>query len=826
MCQRKKYKMAFHVATVYILNLPSHVDRPYDYYIPNCSEQKIKKGDIVTVPFGGGNKHVTALVSEIKEKEDTSGLKPVVSSALASLSDEELELCFFLSERTFCSIGDAVKTIIPSTVISKSHDIYRVTDKQIYENCVNIKAITVYHFIRMNEPASMSMLIQEFGDDVRAVVDTLVSLGYAYIPSDGEGSKKIKNESLYSLPYPPHEAEKRFYSSGLRSGNILAILNYIAEHGTSSSEILRREISATSQRLKSLEIRGLVCKETKEVYRNPYAGDNRTCKQKDPPLTPSQQESYDKAVSLLYSGKPEAALLHGVTGSGKTLVIKKLIDKVLSQGKQVILLVPEIALTPQTVGYFISFYGKRVAVFHSSLSSGEKYDAWRRMKNNDADLCIGTRSAVFAPFSRLGMIVIDEEHEHTYKSDQSPKYSAIDIARFRAAFHGAFMLLSSATPSLERYSDAKSGVYHRIEMTERGAGAELPQEIISELRADTSGGNTSPVGAVLKKMISDNLDNSEQSILFINRRGYNNFLNCPMCGFVPTCPHCSVSLTHHIRQKKSVLVCHYCGFEEDIPRKCPECASDSFSFVGFGTQFAEQTINSEFPKARVMRMDADTTQQKFSYDRMLSDFKNGKADILLGTQMVTKGHDFPNVTLVGVLLADTSLYLDDYRANERTFQLITQVVGRAGRQKKRGTAVIQTYNPEHPVLLLAAAQDYKTFYENEIAARKALVFPPFCDIALITVSSADEIILQKAVYDTDSALRKLLSGEFSDVKIILFGPFEAPVYKVKETYRMRFVIKCKSNKRLRFMIKTASDSVMRKYKKNISISVDINPNTL
>ncbi len=827
----------FTVVSVYILNLPSHLDRPFDYYVPTGIDKNSdidrppQKGDIITVPFGGGNKHMAALVTEVKVSDDIERLKPVISPAEITLTDEEFGLVFFLKEHTFCSVGDALKTVIPQAVMAGMYETYRVVEENpLSPYSVNHATYFVYQYIYdetilyRRRPPTLAQLIYRFGEDVKEVLPSLVKLGYIKTYSEIKKSSNIKNISYYSIPASLEQLEEKIEKQKLRSSTYREIINYIAEHGIVSGEEIKSEAHATQRQLDTLVERKLLSVEKKENYRNPYKTDLEA--QAAPPLTECQEKAFEQISVLTNTGKPEAVLLHGITGSGKTRVIKEVIDKVLSENKQVIMLVPEIALTPQTVDIFCSYYKNRVAVIHSSLSSGEKYDAWRRIKRGEVSLCIGTRSAVFAPFSRLGMIIIDEEHEHTYKSDQTPHYNAIDIARYRVAYNKALLLLASATPSLESYYKAENGLYKLVEMNERVKGATLPETIITDLRADAESGNTSPIGLILRDALENTLTHCEQSIFFINRRGYNNFLNCPMCGYVVTCPHCSVSLTHHIRNKKSSLVCHYCGYTQEIPQKCPECSSDAFAFIGFGTQFAEDAINKDFPDASVMRMDADTTSQKFSYDKMLSDFRKEKYDILLGTQMVTKGHDFPNVTLVGILLADTTLYLDDYRACERTFQLVTQVIGRAGRSDKHGRAIIQTYNPNHPSLLLAASQDYKAFYKEEIAMRKALVFPPFCDMALISISSKDETFLQKAVSETSSNLKKLLNSEFKAVKLIVFGPFEAPIYKVKETYRMRFVIKCKSNKETRAMFRTLLNKTLSKFGKKVSVTIDINPNNL
>lgn len=815
--------MTYTVIAAHILKMPSHFDRIFHYYLPHELIGKVQKGSLVTVPFGGGNRHVSALVSEVLTADSIEKLKPVIDHSDITLTEEEYGLVFFLREHTFCSVGDAVRCVIPHSFLTQTNRVFSITDKQLEKDAINFKALIVYSFIAERVHPTLQNLKDEYGAEVTELLDSLISLGYVKEHSETVASKNIKMTAFYQLTFLPHLVDSTIESHKIRSDKQRAILHYLAEHGSSSADILRQELSVTTAQLNKLCEKKLLIKTEEESYRTPYRS---TKAPSDPPLTECQQNAYQSIEEKLHTGKPEAVLLHGITGSGKTRVMKEVIDRVIASGKQVILLVPEISLTPQTVNAFCSFYQNRVAVLHSSLSNGEKYDAWRKIQRGDIDLCIGTRSAIFAPFQNLGMIVIDEEHEHTYKSDQTPRYHTIDIARYRVAHHKALLLLASATPSVESYHKAKSGAYHLVEMFERASGGELPETLITDLRADAKAGRTSPVGLILKDALTETLKRNEQSIFFINRRGYNNFLNCSMCGYVVTCPHCSVSLTHHVRYKQSSLVCHYCGYTQAVPTACPECASDSFAYVGFGTQFAEESIADEFPDSRVLRMDADTTSQKFSYDKMLGDFRDEKADILLGTQMVTKGHDFPGVTLVGILLADTSLYLDDYRATERTFQLVTQVIGRAGRAKKRGRAIIQTYNPDHPALLLAATQDYQSFFKDEIAMRKALVFPPFCDMALITVSSQDEIFLQKAVIALEAKLKEELAGNFQDVKLIVFGPFEAPIYKIKETYRMRFVIKCKSNKRTRALLKTVLDTTMQKLGKKVTVSIDINPNTI
>ncbi|MBQ1225717.1 MAG: primosomal protein N' [Clostridia bacterium] len=822
--------MAYQIVGVHIMSLPYHIDKEYEYYLPADFDKSISRGSFVIVPFGGGNKKMSALVVSTRKDDDISKFKPVLSLISSiSLTPEQIGICYFLREQIFCSIGDAVKAMIPTGALSKINEIYRALPQTEEKVELSQKALLVWDFIRQSKGGvSVERLTSRFGKEVSANLPRLVEYSYAEKISEIKDGGHRKEIEIIHPKLSSEEAKE--YISGekkLRGSKRILILSYLSENGSCQADELCERIGVTKQQIKALYELGLIEIERREILRTPY--DIKIDEDRVSILSEHQSKAFEKISELIDSGTAKGALLHGITGSGKTHVIKAAIDKVISSGRQVIVLVPEIALTPQTVATFCSFYGDRVAVWHSGLSAGEKYDTWRKITGGGADICIGTRSAVFAPFDNLGMIVIDEEHEHTYKSEQTPKYHARDVARYRCTKNSALMLLSSATPSVESYYKAKEGSYTLIELTERYNKAKLPETIISDLRADAENGNISPIGALLGDALIRNTKERSQSILFINRRGYNNFLSCTTCGEVVKCPRCSVSLTYHAkssRDKYGYLVCHYCGHREEIPTRCPECASDTLNFLGFGTQKAQEILNEEFGGMKVMRMDADTTTSKFSFDKMLSEFRCGEADVLVGTQMVTKGHDFPNVALVGVLLADTSLYLDDYRANERTFALITQVIGRAGRGEKKGTAVIQTYVPDHPVLLLAAAQDYKAFYENDIALRRSLIFPPFCDIALFSISSADEKMLLNVSGMFAKELRRLMDSDYADVKLSVFGPFEAPVYKVNDVYHMRFIIKCRSTKRTRELFSRLLCDFQKKTSKKVNFSIDINPASL
>ena len=568
--------------------------------------------------------------------------------------------------------------------------------------------------------------------------------------------------------------------------------------------------------------------EKKVTYRIPYEAPKDPTP-KDIKLNEEQQAAFDSLSGMLHSGDPHAALLYGVTGSGKTSVMLAAIDLALSLGRGVIVMLPEIALTPQTLGIFCARYGDRVAVIHSSLSQGERIDTHTLIREGKADVVIGTRSAVFAPVKNLGMIIMDEEQEHTYKSDTNPKYHARDIARFRCAESRALMLLASATPSIESYHRAIEGKYTLLTLKNRFGGAVLPEVTIADMREEVRAGNIAPVGNTLAEALIANKKKGEQSILFLNRRGYNQFLSCQKCGKAISCPRCSVSMTYHTKKgsyDQGYLSCHWCGMRTEVPRTCPDCGSEHIRFVGYGTQRVERDLTDLLPEAKILRMDTDTTATKNAYSDLLGQFRRHEADVLLGTQMVTKGHDFPDVTLVGVLLADASLYLDDFRAAERTFALLTQVIGRAGRAKKAGRAIIQTNNPDHDIIRLACAQDYESFYEREIKMRKLMTFPPYCDIVLMNIVSENENELALACKKLYEDFRQPAMKDYGDLPLVVFGPFEAPVYKVDGKYRMRMVIKCRLGQRCRALFSELLTNFGREAKGKTTLSIDFNPTNL
>ncbi len=816
------------VARVYLLDAPYHIDKLYDYYIPEELRGTLQIGGFAAVPFGGGNKKQLALIGELSDASDYTSLKPVIAPVCQSitLDSEMLGLCMYMKEHFLCTVGDAVKAILPSSALTKVKEYYTATEAgKASVDTLPPSSAALLRYIIARGRVGEETVIKDCGESASSILPRLRRSGMIEAEAEFSDSKVIVSE-VASISEEYADMEVDTLLSLVRGAKQKEALSAIAVSGSCNLNELRDRYEISKAILKPLEAKGIINITSFDVFRDPYRS------KKLPPdkvynLSESQERAKNTITALTDTGEPKAALLYGVTGSGKTGVIRAVMDHVIRAGKSVILLVPEIALTPQTVAIFRAHYGERTVVIHSGLSRGERYDAWRKISRGEADVCIGTRSAVFAPFKNLGLIVIDEEHEHTYKSDMDPKYHARDIARYRCAKQRAVMLLSSATPSLESYLKAKEGKYTLVTLPERYGKSVLPETVITDRRKDAKNGNVSPIGSELRARIAEALERKEQVILFINQRGYNRFLSCPLCGHVLTCEHCSVSYTYHTTTYgRGYLYCHYCGSKEFAPNKCPQCGNEVMRHVGYGTQMVEEELIGLFPSARITRMDADTTSSKFAYENLLGAFRDGESDILIGTQMVTKGHDFPNVTLVGVINADASLYLNDYKANERTFSLLTQVIGRAGRADRKGCAMVQTSNPEHPILRISADQDYERMYENEIALRSSLVFPPYCDMVLFTFGSASENELMTGATQFTEMFKRLRAEKYGDVAAQIFGPMEAPIYKINGVYRMRVVIKTRLNAPSRRLISEAYSEISKTAGKRIAISADVNPTNL
>ncbi len=799
-------------ATVKLLSLPFNVPNGYDYIVPDdCFV-----GAFVTVPLGSSNKVTFGVVTAIHEETDSDITYKQVDYIYKreySLTPVMLGLAEYIEETTLCSFGDAVRAVFPTAILGTLKEYYEPTDK--IPTDLNSKVTAVYAYAASNPGVTKQAMVAEFGPSAADALRYLCRNGYLRSVAVAEENKNVAYDEFYTCLLPDAKT---------KSPKMNAAIGYLSEFGKTEKTVLCEKTGVSPAALKTLLERGIVSVDKVEKYRTPYLTEKAKRKVD---LTPEQQKACDEVTALCRKNEPAAALLFGVTGSGKTLVIKSVCDSVIASGKKVIMLVPEISLTPQSVRIFSSYYGDRIAVLHSSLSEGERLDAWKRIRRGEVDMVIGTRSASFAPIPDLGLFVIDEEQEHTYKSDSSPKYRAKDVARYRCAKENAVMLLSSATPSVESYYLASTGKYKLIKLCSRYGKARLPEVVVADLRKDAAEGRVGPIGSVLQRLLEENTADGNQSVLFLNRRGYNRYLSCKMCGEVIMCPHCDVSLTYHKRKDNlGYLMCHYCGYRLPEPQTCPKCGSPHIGYIGFGTQKIDEELSLILPDAAVLRMDADTTSSKSAYGRILNDFRAHRADVLLGTQMVTKGHDFPDVTLVGVVMADNSLYIDDYQAQERTFSLLTQVIGRAGRADKPGVAVIQTFNPDHEVIAYAKAQDYERFYAGEIKMREALLFPPFCDLLLLSFSSDDEELLRRSAADFRKMLDDDLKNGHTDVKMLIYGPCEMQIYRLNGICRMQILCKFRSNKKSRAVISALMKNFINKYPRRVTVSADINPNQM
>jgi primosomal protein N' (replication factor Y) len=632
------------------------------------------------------------------------------------------------------------------------------------------------------------------------------------------GAPKLRDKTVKTalLAIPSEEVRLLAEQLRLKSPQQAAVLELLCRTGEMPVKELQYYTGASAGVIKALERRGAVTAEAREVFRRPAV---RQLEKPGPLVLSGEQETvFFRLRDILSKGEASAALLCGVTGSGKTPVYIKLIEETLARGKSAIVLVPEIALTPQLMSIFASYFGDNVAVLHSALSAGERYDEWKRIRTGLVRVAVGTRSAVFAPVRDLGLVILDEEQEHTYKSENSPRYHARDVAKYRCARAGAMLLLGSATPSVESMYLARAGKYTLLRLENRYNEQPLPRVVLADMKEELKNGNGGNLGAVLERELRENLARGEQSILFINRRGANTLIACGSCGYTYSCPRCSVSMTYHSVSAR--LLCHYCGYSQPRPEECPECGG-KLKYVGAGTQKLEAELKELLPEAGVVRMDADTVSFSGSHEKLLSEFREKRVPILLGTQMVTKGLDFENVTLVGVISADLSLYVNDYRAHERTFSLITQVIGRSGRGAKEGRAVIQTLTPENEVITLASRQDYDSFYEREIAFRALGGVPPVRDLLTVTASGLDEA----AVLAGCVRLRNTLEGylrDLPDVKIL--GPAPAAVSKINNRYRYRISLLCENSRRVRETIAHSAREFARDGKnRGVSVYADTDP---
>lgn len=808
-------------AAVAVENSAFSFDKPFSYLL---GDEECSPGCRVLVPFGRGNKCRQGIVLSVTDYDGKEKLKRIsqVIDKTPVLNDEMLRLVEWLKERTFCTYFEAAKAVLPSGMCHRTVTTYTAVPKaDLTDFSADEKQI--YNFLLTQKGyVEGEKLLKKLGFTPEiSVLEKMVKKGLLIRNFDSvrkTGDLTVKTVRLTEGGREILETTEKLTKKQI---GVLDVLNDI---GTVSVKELCYFTGFTASVVQVLEKKGLVEIFDNEIYRDPYENKTVVPQKNEIHLNDEQQKAFENMLGQYSSGIGGATLLYGITGSGKTMVYLRLIDEMLDKGKNVIVMVPEIALTPQTLNLFMSRYGREVAVFHSALSAGQRLDEWKRVRNENVRIVVGTRSAVFAPLENLGLIIIDEEQEHTYKSEQTPRYSAKDVARFRCAYHKALLVFSSATPSIETFAKAQAGQYTINRLSKRYSSSVLPEVRIVDMLTEALS-QSSNFSEELRSRLQYNLENGKQSILLINRRGYNTFAECKACGHVLTCPSCSISMTYHHANGR--LMCHYCGYSEPFTDVCPECGSHDVRYSGTGTQKIEDELAALFPKARILRMDADSTMGRYSHENKLKDFADGKYDILLGTQMVAKGLDFENVTLVGVINADQQLNNDDFRSQERTFDLLTQVVGRAGRGQYKGTAVIQTCNPENDVIQIAARQDYDAFFKDELKTRKMLIYPPYCDICLIGFIGENEPNVRVASQKYTDRLKEKLSGEYNDLKIIALGPMTARVSKISNKFRYRLILKCKNTKRFRALMNellkyTGTD---RAYN-DVSVYIDINPENI
>lgn len=632
-----------------------------------------------------------------------------------------------------------------------------------------------------------------------------------------EETKRTKEKTLnvYSLSKTIAEIETDIENKLIRGNKQIDVLRLLYDNHNMSLQDIEIMAKASSATVKTLVDKGYLKQSEKQIERDPFQ-EKEIQKTNELRLNIEQQDAYYRI------NEPGEYLLHGITGSGKTEIYLQLIKRELEKGKTAIVLVPEISLTPQTIDRFTSRFGKeKIAVLHSKLSNGERFDQWNKIKEGKAQIVIGARSAIFAPIENLGIIIIDEEHDSSYQSESIPQYDALEIARKIADEENIKLVLGSATPDTRTYKNALEGKIALIELTKRANNARLPEVEIVDLRDELANGNHNMISTKLKNEIQKNIESKNQTILFLNRRGFSNFIMCKTCGNVIKCKRCDISMTYHKDENK--LKCHYCGLEESVPNKCPNCGSKELKYSGAGTQKLEEEIHKLFPKASTIRMDIDTVTKKHSHEDILTKFKEDKIDILIGTQMIVKGHDFPKVTLVGVISADNALNIGDYRAPEITFQVLTQVAGRAGRGEQNGKVIIQTYNPDHYAIECAKEQDFKKFYQIESKIRKTLKYPPFCDIIVLDFSSLNKHEIQRDTKKLHQYLKnRIINEKFG---VLLYSPLPCPIEKINDRYRWRMIIKCIYDEKMNKLLKETLEEFY-KLKTNTRLSIKQNPNNM
>lgn len=779
------------VAKIAVNNNARQTDRLFDYEVPSGLDVRI--GQHVLVPFGNGNKLIDGYVMYMSAQSKYDKLKKIaeIVDDAPSFDKNTVELIEYMRRNYFCSYNDAIHVMIPSGVavkplewiILKSEDNLTAKEKQIAQRlCENGGGMEI------------NSLMSCFETSITAMLGRMRAKGA--ITSEFRDNARVSDKMVRVVSVCENVDADVLNSCTPKQKKVLEILSYTDFISVAD---IARFAGVTYSVVSSLIKKNILYVHEVQSLRSPLS---KAVSNTAPPILTEEQKYVCESLETAIDGRAfSEKLLFGVTGSGKTEVYMRAIEHTVNSGRKAIMLVPEISLTPQTVARFQARFGDRIAVFHSALSIGERYDEWKRMRDGKADIVIGARSAVFSPLDNIGIIIIDEQHERTYKSETTPRYITEEIARFRAKQYGAVLLQASATPSVSSYYRANKGECELLRMTKRATNAPMPEVEIVDMCAELNDGNRTVIGTRLSEELGKNIENKEQTVLLLNRRGYSTFVSCRSCGYVVECPNCSISLTYH--KFTDSMHCHYCGYSQPTPKHCPVCESKYIRYFGGGTQKVEEDIEKLFPNATVIRMDVDTTGGKGGHQRLLDKFKNDKIDILIGTQMIAKGLDFPNVTLAGVITADTALNMDEYTCSERAFALLEQVSGRSGRAVKKGRAIVQTYTPEHDVIKKMQKHDYVGFYNNEIKLRRAMWYPPFCDMLSVLVSGSDEkTAMQAARYFK----KNIAPIENACEKSKILGPIPDYISKIKNKYRFKMIIKCDNFNNIAAIISDALDA--------------------
>lgn len=807
------------IARVVLDGASMSFDKPYSYLLP--PELPAQAGCRVTVPFGAGNRTRFGLILEIADEESSPRLKPVASlvDQTPLFDAESLGLVRWLHDNTFCGYFDAARAMLPPGIgVELKYTLELARGAQLDPDAQGDARVVCDYLNGRGKPVREETLLAALAltldnPALRKLCETGIVI------RSQEVRRRVLDEKMLMVRLADGIYELSDVTETKLTAKQRDVVELLSQVGQGSLKEICYFAAAGKTVLDRLEKAGVVHYFTREVYRNPYADRHAEEDAAEIALSEEQQIACGTLRSLADAGEARCALLYGVTGSGKTEVFLRVIRQVLEKGRSVIVMVPEISLTPQTISRFHRYFGGAVAVLHSGLTMAERMDEWKRIRNGGAKIVVGTRSAVFAPLANIGLIVMDEEQESSYKSEKSPRYHARDVARVRAAHHKCLLLLASATPSIESFYRAQQGRYTLVTLKNRYGAARLPDVTILDLSTQTISAAAPSVSPELCDQLRENLARKEQSILLLNRRGHNTLVKCGICGTAAACPNCSVALTYH--SANGHLMCHYCGYSAPADGACPTCGNRFRRFTGAGTQKVEQELTSLLPDARILRMDLDTTMARFSHERHFADFSEGKYDIIVGTQMVAKGLDFPNVTLVGVLSADSSLYAQDYRSYERAFSLFTQVVGRGGRAEKAGRAYIQTFTPDNPVIELAARQDYDGFYQSEIESRRIHLYPPFCDMVGVGFAGLSNGQVRAAAFRFLETLTELAKSEYPDLPMRVLGPCESQILKVAGKFRWRMAVKCSFGARFRELLRrTAERYAGLGENKTVQLSID------